>query len=82
VIKGPNSNVWHGGLAKYFRLTERAKLRADMVASNLFNHPNWSNPNTNISDKSQVGVINGIAGVSGLDESAQRAFRASVRLEW
>jgi hypothetical protein len=29
-----------------------------------------------------VGVITAIGGVSGLDESAQRSLRASLRLEW
>lgn len=82
VIKGPGVNLWHAGITKNFNLTEKAKMRWEMIASNVFNHPNWANPAVNISSPAQVGVIRGIGGVSGLDESAQRSLRASLRLEW
>jgi len=82
VVKGPGMNLWHGGLSKSFTLTEKTKLRWELIASNIFNHPNWSNPAMNISNPAQVGVITGIGGVSGLDESVQRSLRASLRLEW
>lgn len=82
VIKGPGANVLHGGITKRFDLGERAKLRLEMVGNNLFNHPNWSNPGTSISNAGQVGVIRSTSGVSGLDESGQRSLRAGIRLEW
>jgi hypothetical protein len=82
VIKGPGVNVWDAGLAKYFALWERARLRWEMTATNFFNHPNWSNPATNISTVSQVGVISGAAGSHGLDQPGSRGFRMGVRLEW
>jgi hypothetical protein len=82
VVKGPGMNLWHGGLSKSFTLTEKTKLRWELIASNIFNHPNWSNPAMNISAPAQVGVITAIGGVSGLDESVQRSLRASLRLEW
>lgn len=82
IVKGPGMNLWHGGLAKSFTLTEKTKLRWELIASNIFNHPNWANPAMNISTPAQVGVITGIGGVSGLDESVQRSFRMSLRLEW
>lgn len=82
VIKGPGVNIWDVGLAKYFVVWERGRLRWEMTATNFFNHPNWSNPDTNISNVAQVGVISGAAGSHGLDQSGVRAFRMGVRMEW
>jgi hypothetical protein len=63
-------------------LTERTRLRAELTSTNFLNHPNYDNPNTNISDLGTVGVINGVAGVSELDGSGARSFRAGLRFEW
>jgi hypothetical protein len=82
VIVGPDSNVWHFGLMKSIFLTERTRLRAELTSTNFLNHPNYDNPNTNISDLGTVGVINGVAGVSELDGSGARSFRAGLRFEW
>ncbi len=86
VIKGPWVNVWHMGLIKNFDFGERApRLRWELTATNVFNHPNWSNPATNISSTAQVGVISGVGGVNGAstgDQPGPRAFRMGVRLEW
>ena len=82
VIKGPGSNLWDVGFAKNFPLGERARFRWEMTATNFFNHPNWSNPNTTITSASQVGVISGVGDVSSLDASGPRAFRMGLRLDW
>ncbi len=86
VIKGPGVNVWHMGFYKTFDFGENApKLRWEMTAINFFNHPNWSNPNTNITDPQQVGVISGVGGVNGAstgDQPRAREFRMGLRLEW
>ena len=86
VIKGPWVNVWHMGLIKNFQFGEKApRLRWELTATNIFNHPNWSNPATNISTVAQVGVISGVGGVQGAstgDNPWQREFRMGVRLEW
>jgi hypothetical protein len=65
---------------KYFHLTEQVRLRGEMQAVNIFNHPNWSNPATNISQLASVGVISGVGGV--FDMTGARVFSLSVRLEW
>ncbi len=82
VIKGPGVNIWHAGFFKYFDLSERAKLRWELTATNFFNHPNYSNPGTNITSQAQVGVISAVGDVSTLDQPDQRAFRMGIRLEW
>jgi hypothetical protein len=83
VIKGPGVNVWSAGIAKEFTFHERARLRWEMTATNLFNHPNWANPSTDITDTTGVGVITSDGGVTNGsvgDRSGARAFRMGLRL--
>jgi hypothetical protein len=80
VIKGPGSAVAHVSLAKYIGFTERVRLRPELTAFNVFNHPNWANPGTNIT--SAPGVISAVVGRNDLDSIGPRTLRASLRLEW
>jgi hypothetical protein len=82
VIIGPGSSIVDAGLAKHFDFGERMRLRLEITATNLFNTPNYANPNTNITSLAQVGVINGVGGVANLDASGPRAFRSGIRLDW
>lgn len=85
VIKGPDVNVWHAGFFKRFDITERIWLRYEATATNFFNHPNYSNPATNIAQLAAVGVITSVGGVNGAstgDQPAARDFRMGLRLEW
>ncbi|MGH9340146.1 MAG: hypothetical protein ACRD1R_11315, partial [Acidobacteriota bacterium] len=87
VIKGPAVNVWHLGLMKNFVLQDNQglRLRLELTATNAFNHLNFSNPSTNISQAASVGIIRAVGGVNGAstgDQPGTRAFRAAVRLEW
>ena len=58
---GPHYFNWDTGIFKTFPLTERFKLtfRADLF--NVLNHPNFGNPNNDISQPS-VGTITGTSG--------------------
>jgi hypothetical protein len=80
VIVGPGSTVAHVSLAKYINIYERVRLRPEISAFNVFNHPNWSNPGTNIT--SAPGVISSVVGRNDLDSIGPRSLRASLRLEW
>jgi len=51
-----------------------------MSAFNIFNHPNWGNPRTNIT--SAPGVITSVVGRNDLDNIGPRQLRAGLRLEW
>ncbi|MEK7406989.1 MAG: carboxypeptidase-like regulatory domain-containing protein [Acidobacteriota bacterium] len=82
VIKGPGGSMLHTGLAKYFDLVERLKIRWELTATNVMNHPNWDNPATSITSAAQVGVISGVGSVFDLDRAGVRAFRMGLRLEW
>jgi hypothetical protein len=55
-----------------------------MTGTNFFNHPNWVNPITDITDAS-AGVITSDGGVtSGSigDRAGARAFRMGLRLQF
>jgi hypothetical protein len=85
IIKGPGVNVWHMGLAKQVPITEHVRVRAELTASNIFNHPNWSNPGTLMTNAANAGVISATGGVnngSAGDMTGARSFRAALRLEF
>jgi len=86
VIIGPHVNACHMGIFKSFEFGERRpRLRWEATATNLFNHPNYSNPALNISQAAGVGVISGAGGVQGFatgDAPGPRAFRMGLRVEW
>jgi hypothetical protein len=48
VLEGPSMNVFHFGATKEIPFTERMRLKLEMVSTNFFNHPNFSNPNATI----------------------------------
>ena len=88
MIHGPDVNVWHAGFFKNFYLGsgDRApRLRWELTATNFFNHPNYNNPGTNISQTAAVGVISGVGAVNGAstgDQPGARSFRMGLRFDW
>jgi hypothetical protein len=70
-LVGPPLRNIDFGVAKDFRLHERAALRFSMTMANAFNHPSFNTPNANISVPASVGVISGIRGAL-LGEPASR----------
>jgi hypothetical protein len=63
IILGPGLNRMDASLSKSFPLGRESKrilFRMDIF--NVMNHPNWGNPNTNISSVNTVGVISSTNG--------------------
>ncbi len=82
---GPGVNVWSAGFAKEFKLHERARLRLELTANNIFNHPNWANPSTDITDTAGFGMVpydGGTTSGSVGDRASARAFRLGLRLQF
>lgn len=88
VIIGPGGNVWHATLEKYFLFSENPRvprLRLSLFASNVFNHPNWGNPNTNLSaggGTARITTVGGPNAGSLGDYAEQRTMRMSLRIEF
>lgn len=85
VIFGPGSWIIDSGLAKNFSIVERARIRWELSATNVLNHPNYANPGLNITSLASAGVITGVGGTGGaggLDSSGQRSLRMGLRVEW
>jgi hypothetical protein len=90
-IKGPDSKALHVGLSKYFNFSERMRLRFEIISTNVLNRPNYSSltgdeplmaEGLNISQRGQVGVLDGVGETSDLDLSGPRSFRVGIRFEW
>jgi hypothetical protein len=57
ILEGPGQNLHHTGLIKLFRVTERTSFTYQVAFRNTFNHPQFNNPNNNISVPAQVARI-------------------------
>jgi len=87
VIEGPGLNLWHFGVHKRFRLTDRAagpSLRVELTTTNLFNTPQWANPNLNVTPTNvSAGKITAVGGSAGsIQQAGMRSVRLGARLEW
>jgi hypothetical protein len=75
------------GLHKDFIFNERGtRLRWEITATNIFNHPNWGNPDMNVADgPGAFGVITDATGAtngSTGDQLGSRSLRMGLRLQW
>jgi hypothetical protein len=89
VIFGPSLHVWDAGIFKSLVSREHLRIRVELTAVNVLNHPNYSDPNMNITQAGNVGVISSVGGASNvsgasspLDPSGARAFRSGLRIEF
>ncbi|MBI3681960.1 MAG: TonB-dependent receptor [Acidobacteria bacterium] len=79
ILAGPGMSVWSASLGKGFHLGEQRRLRLMGSFQNLLNHPNLSNPATNISTPGSVGRITSTLGTEG---AGSRTVELSARLEF
>lgn len=75
-IIGPGTNVADMSLRKTFSLRcEACRLSTEMSLFNAFNHPNWGDPDTNISNVNTVGSVKSIS-------KQMRIAQFAVRLDF
>ena len=68
MFHGPGIQMWDMSLFKQFKFTERYQLQFRAEFFNAFNHPNFGNPNANISSPGSFGkVSNTLAPILGND---------------
>lgn len=83
VIKSTPTNVMHATVAKEFLIKERTRLRFEFLATNVFNHPNYMDPNTNITSTGLTAVITNVQDRnSKMDTAIPRVLQAQLRVEW
>ncbi len=83
VIVSTPTNVLHATLAKEIPIRERVRLRVEFLGSNVMNHPNYQDPNTNISSVGLTGVITAVQDRnSKMDSPIPRVLQAQLRVEW
>jgi hypothetical protein len=77
-VVGPVTINLSSGLSKTFPITERVHLRAEGTFTNILNHTNLGDPETNISNASFGLITNTI----GSDFGGARSGQVSMRLEF
>jgi hypothetical protein len=78
---GPKAYELDTTLQKSFRITERLAMNFRATAFNLFNHPQYANPASNIS-KSSFGTITDILNDGATGSGAPRRFEFMFRAEF
>jgi hypothetical protein len=82
-ILGPGTAVMHNSLAKHFMIRERVRLRLEFLATNSLNHPNYADPNTNITAAGVAGAVTNVVDRNlKFDSAIPREVQAHLRLEW
>jgi hypothetical protein len=85
-IEGPGLDVWHVGFHKTFRVTDRPSspaFRIELTSTNFFNHPQWANPNTNVTPTNvNAARISATGGPTGNQQAGPRSMRLGIRAEW
>lgn len=83
VIVSPGTAVMHNALSKDFLLFERVRMRFEVLANNSLNHPNWSDPQLNISNAGTAGQITAVVDRNlKFDSAIPRVMQLHLRFEW
>jgi hypothetical protein len=83
IITGPPTKVMHNALIKEFPLwKERIKARFEILASNSLNHPNWGDPQLNITNAAKGLILATTDLNSKFDQGIPRNVQLHLRLEW
>ncbi|HUS07476.1 MAG TPA: carboxypeptidase regulatory-like domain-containing protein [Bryobacteraceae bacterium] len=81
ILQGPGIHVHHLSLAKRFQVGEQLGVTFTAGASNLFNHPHFSNPRNNISTPDTGRLFAGIADYEQ-EKHAARRLQMKLRIEF
>jgi hypothetical protein len=85
-IEGPGLNVWHVGVHKIFRFADAPSaplFRVELTTTNLFNDPQWGNPNVNVTPTNVTAAkIRSTGGPTSWQQATARAMRLGLRVEW
>jgi carboxypeptidase family protein/TonB-dependent receptor-like protein len=82
ILEGPGLHSHNMSITKRFPLTERLQLDYMATISNIFNHPNFEFPGSNISVPGQVGIITAQHNRFRAERSGARFIDMRLRLEF
>ena len=83
ILEGPGLNLHHLSAIKEFRMTEQVKFVFQSMITNIFNHPHFDFPNSNISVPASVARVWGLREDDGGREmSGGRQVQMRFRIEW
>jgi hypothetical protein len=75
-LEGPGTVAAAAGLSKSFMILEHLKLRFEASFTNLFNHPNFAPPSTDISSPETFGKTSSVqTAANGGNRTGQLALR-------
>ena len=78
IPEGPGTATIAAGLSKTFHFTERMRMRLESTFTNLFNHPNFAPPPTNLTSSS-FGIVQS---VQSAENGGNRTDQVSLRLDF
>jgi hypothetical protein len=81
-VRGPGLFTVDTGLFRTFSLREPFHLQFRAEAVNVLNHPNFANPNGNVSDTSSFGFVTSTLGSSAVTGTGERQFRFAARVSF
>jgi hypothetical protein len=83
VMTGPGIANVDFALYKYFTIKEKVRMQIRGTATNFLNHPNFDNPNTDISSGAlNVGTITGIHSRRDSLGSGARQIQVGIRFDF
>jgi hypothetical protein len=82
ILEGPGMMVHNVTLFKEFRLSERMRFDFMAMANNIFNHPNFINPASNISVPGQAGTISLTPDLYSGERAGPRMIEMRARLRF
>jgi hypothetical protein len=82
VLEGPGLHTHNVTFAKRFRLTEKLHFEYMALIGNIFNHPNFLFPASDISVPGEAGVIGETHNLYSGERAGQRSIEMRVRLEF
>jgi hypothetical protein len=80
ILRGPRLFNFDFALMKNFPITERLQLQFRVNMVNALNHPNFYQPDADISDLGTVGTLSGTASANGLGEPTTREIDFWLKL--
>jgi Carboxypeptidase regulatory-like domain/TonB dependent receptor len=79
ILEGPGTAAVSLGLAKVFKLTEKAKLRFESTFTNVLNHTNFAPPATQIDNTETFGVL---SAPQTAENAGNRTGQLALRLDF